>query len=91
MIRSVKDNPTLHRFELDMHGQTVFATYRRHGDVVHIAHVEAPPSLRGTGAAGRLMEGIMEIARAQSVKIVPHCSYAALWMRRHPETHDLMG
>ena len=87
----VTDNTALNRFELDVGGQIVFATYRRQGDTLAIPHVEAPPSLRGTGAAGRLMEGVMELARAENLKIRPICSYASLWVRRHKEFHDLLA
>ena len=48
------------------------------------------PSLRGTGAAGRLMRGVMETARAEGLKVVPICSYASAWIRRHREYHDLL-
>ena len=85
----VKDNPDKSRFELDVDGRIVFANYRRTGSTLTIPYVEAPPSLRGTGAAGRLMQGVMDIARAEKLKVVPICSYAAYWMRRHREYHDL--
>ncbi|HSV30185.1 MAG TPA: GNAT family N-acetyltransferase [Candidatus Omnitrophota bacterium] len=87
---SVTDNPARSRFELNVDGKIAFANYRRDGDVLTIPHVEAPPSLRGTGAAGELMKGVMEIARAQGLKVVPICSYASLWIRRHREYHDLL-
>lgn len=82
---SVRDNPSRHRYELEIDGQIVFLTYRRDGDTLYIPHVEAPPALRGTGAAGRLMEGVMRIARAENLTVVPICGYAAAWLRRHPE------
>ncbi|WP_247896524.1 GNAT family N-acetyltransferase [Azospirillum argentinense] len=91
MSDTVTDNPALSRFELDVNGQTVFATYRRRGTILHIPYVEAPPSLRGTGAAGRLLEGVMAIARAEGLTIVPICGYAANWMHRHREHHDLLA
>ena len=79
----VIDNAARHRYELEIDGQTVFSDYRRDGDTVSLTHVEAPVSLRGTGAAGRLMEGIMDIAAKESLSIVPVCSYAVAWMKRH--------
>lgn len=91
MSIAVKDNPAKSRYELDVDGRTVFANYRRDGSTLYIPYVEAPPSLRGTGAAGRLLEGVMETARAEGLKVVPICSYASLWMRRHKEYHDLLG
>ncbi|HTH17820.1 MAG TPA: GNAT family N-acetyltransferase [Magnetospirillum sp.] len=88
---AIRDNPTLGRYELEIDGQVVFLTYRRQGDTLAIPHVEAPPALRGTGAAGRLMEGVMRIARDENLKVVPICGYAAAWLRRHREWHDLVG
>ncbi len=88
---SVRDNTTLGRFELEEKGLTVFANYRRHGEHVVIPHVEAEPRLRGTGAAERLMAGIVELARREGFKIAPTCSYARLWFRRHREASDVLA
>ncbi|MBP2230566.1 putative GNAT family acetyltransferase [Azospirillum agricola] len=85
------DNRAKNRFELAVGGQTVFADYRRSGGTLLISYVEAPPSLRGTGAAGRLMEGVMGQARAEGLKVVPVCSYAALWIQRHKQHADLLA
>lgn len=87
----VKDNRERNRFELDVDGKIVFANYRRNGTVLTIPYVEAPPSLRGTGAAGRLMQGIMERARAEGLTVVPVCGYAATWIHRHREYRDLLA
>jgi uncharacterized protein len=32
----------------------------------------------------------METARAEGLKVVPICSYASAWIRRHREYHDLL-
>lgn len=89
--QAVTDNRAMSRFELAVGGQTVYADYRRNGPTLVISYVEAPPSLRGTGAAGRLMEGVMEAARAEGLKILPLCGYAALWMRRNRRHTDLLA
>jgi uncharacterized protein len=91
MTTPVSDNPAKSRFELDVGGQVVFARYARHGSTLVIPYVEAPPALRGTGAAGRLMEGVMEIVRAKGLKVRPLCGYASSWIRRHKQHHDLLG
>jgi predicted GNAT family acetyltransferase len=91
MASAVRDNPNAGRYELDVDGQIVFANYRRDGSTLIIRHVEAPPPLRGTGAAGRLMQGIVEIARTDGLTVQPLCSYAAAWLRRHPEHRDLLA
>jgi predicted GNAT family acetyltransferase len=85
----VRDNRELQRFELPVDGQVVFADYRRQAGRVVITHVEAPVALRGKGAAGRLMQGVMDLARDEQVKVLPLCSYARAWILRHPEYKDL--
>lgn len=83
MDGTVRDAAEHSRFELVVGGQVVFADYRRDGSRLLITHVEAPPHLRGTGAAGRLMAGIVALAGASGEEIVPLCGYARAWMRRH--------
>jgi predicted GNAT family acetyltransferase len=88
---SVTRNEALSRFELVEDGQTAFADYRLHGEAVVIPHVESPIALRGKGTAGRLMEGVAELARDGSFKVVPVCSYAVHWFRRHPQWRDVLA
>ena len=90
-MNAVTDNQVRSRFELVESGLTAFANYRRNGAQVIVSHVEAPLALRGKGTAARLMEGIVTIARAKGLKIVPLCSYATLWFRRHPDRSDVLA
>jgi uncharacterized protein len=88
---AVIDNVAAHRFELVENGLTAFADYHRHGERVSVPHVEAPVALQGTGAAGRLMQGMVERIRADGQKIVPTCPYAVAWLKRHPEYADVVA
>ncbi len=90
-MTQVTDNAGAGRFELVEQGQLAFADYRRVGDRLILPHVEAAPGLRGTGAAGRLMEGVLATARAEGLKVVPLCGYAAAYIRRHAEHQDLLA
>lgn len=85
------DNTADSRFELHVDGHLAVADYRRRDGVLTIPHVEADMALRGTGAAGRLMEQVAAAARAEGAKIRPLCSYAAAWLKRHPEASDLVA
>jgi predicted GNAT family acetyltransferase len=87
---TVSDNAARSRYELVEHGLTAFADYARREGRLLIRHVEAPVPLRGTGAAGRLMEGVIADARARGIKVAPLCGYAAAWLRRHPEHADMV-
>jgi uncharacterized protein len=86
---AIRDNSAARRFELDEGGHTAYADYRRAEGRLIIDHVEAPPALRGTGAAGRLMEAIAERATRERLSITPLCGYAAAWLKRHPQYADL--
>ena len=88
---AVIDNPGRHRFELEEGGEVAFANTQREAGRWIITYVEAPPALRGTGTAGRLMKGVLDLARAEGVKVTPMCGYARAWMQRHPDYADLLG
>jgi predicted GNAT family acetyltransferase len=88
---ALSDNEALSRFEWREQGRLVFADYRRRGEVLVIPHVEADLALRGTGAAGRLMQALADDVRARGLKLNPVCSYAVAWFRRHPEEADLLA
>jgi len=92
MAHSVfSNNLARNRFELTENGLTAFANYRRNGDILVVPHVESPPALRGKGTADRLMRHVAEHARAHGIKLIPTCSYAAAWFRRHTEYRDVLS
>jgi predicted GNAT family acetyltransferase len=85
----VRENPSSGRFEMEEGGHVVFADVRRNGGRIIIDHVEAPLELRGTGAAGRFMEGLVAQTRRDKAILVPICPYARDWLARHPEAADV--
>jgi hypothetical protein len=85
------DNRDAQRFELGENGLLVWAEYRVRDGRYILPHVEADPPLRGTGAASRLMQQIVDHARANQLVLEPRCSYARAWFKRHPEAEDVTG
>lgn len=90
-MTNITDNTEKRRFELVEEGHMAYADYALENGVLSIKYVFASEALRGTGAAGRVMEGIVGIARSKNLKIIPICGYAASWLRKHKEHHDLMA
>lgn len=90
-MSSVIDNTQRLRFELEEDGHVAFADYVRHNGKLTIPHVEAPIALRGTGAAGRLMEGMLALIRDRGEKVIPICPYAVAYVHKHREHHDLLA
>lgn len=91
MTEAVTYNAAANRYEMNVDGHTVFADVRRDGEILHINYVEAPPALRGTGAAGRFMQGLMDIVKSENLKVIPRCGYAAAWIDRHGDYKDLVA
>jgi predicted GNAT family acetyltransferase len=88
---AVRDNPTLSRFELDVAGAMAFANYRRSAGTVIITHTETPRALRGRGIASELVQGALELIRADGMKVVAGCGFVVDYLRKHPEFSDLAG
>lgn len=71
------------QFEGHFDGHMAYASYHINDGTLYIDYVEAPPELRGTGAAGKLMEYVVAQAKEQNLKITPICGYAASWLKRN--------
>lgn len=82
MDTTFSNNKIENRFELQMNGSIAFADYRIEGQILFIEYVEAPAELRGTGAAGKLMQHIVDWAEREKLSITPICGYAAAWMAK---------
>lgn len=88
---TVRNNSAQSRFEVVLDEGIALAQYRLRDGVMQIVHTEVPPALEGRGLASALMSAAVEHARAEGLKIEPRCSYAASYMKRHPETQDLQA
>lgn len=79
-------------FTLDLDGGgKAFAHFRMRGDTLVLTHTEVPVHLEGRGHGSALMRAILDDVRARGEKLVPLCSFAVAYMRRHPETQDLLA
>jgi predicted GNAT family acetyltransferase len=87
---SVRDNKALSRFELDAEGAVAFANYHLTPSTVIITHTETPWSLRGRGIASELVQGALQLIRADGLKVVAGCGFVADYLRKHPEFADLV-
>lgn len=81
----VIDNAAQGRFELTVEGHRAELVYRSSGDQLMLVHTEVPAELGGRGIGGRLVGAAVEAAAAGDLHLVPVCSFADSWLRRHPE------
>jgi uncharacterized protein len=58
--------------------------------VMTITYTGVPAQVGGRGIAAALVEAALKAARNEGWMVAPACSYAAVWMQRHPQYRDLL-
>lgn len=91
MTFAIRHLPEQARFETFVDGRSGVVDYRLADGVIAITHTEVAPELQGRGIAAALVQALLEHAKACGLKVQPLCSYAAAYMRRHPETAALLA
>jgi hypothetical protein len=91
MADTVRDDSVRQRYELEVEGGVAFIDYLRDGRNVLMTHAEVPLALRGGGIGSTLVKGALALVRGRGEKVVPLCPFVAQYMRRHPETVDLLA
>ena len=87
----VRHNPAASRYETEVDGHLALAEYAEEGDRIVFTHTYVPPELRSRGIAEKLVRAALEEARREGRRIVPQCSYVALFIRRNPEFQPLVA
>ena len=89
MPESIAHDAAAHRFTTVVDGVTGHVEYSLGDGVLSIDHTLVPSEIGGRGIAGALVKAVVEHARANGLKVHPACSYAEVWMKRHPEYASL--
>ena len=74
-----------HRFQMQVDGHVAYVEYEPMLGGIRITHTIVPNEIGGRGIAAALVEASLNHARAQGWQVVPECSYAEIWIQRHPE------
>jgi NAD+ kinase len=79
------------RYEILLGGEVAgMLHYRRHGDLVELAHTEIDQAFEGRGLAGRLASAALADARARSTPVRVTCPFVQSYLQRHPEYADIV-
>lgn len=79
------------RLYLELDGHQAEVTYRLGEACMVIEHTRVPEAIGGRGLAGRLVQAAFDQARTEGWRVVPACSYAQVWVERHPHYADLLA
>ena len=91
MATHVRHEPHRHRFLAVVDGVEAALDYEGGAQTLRLTHTRVPPSIRGRGVAGDLVRAALDHARLHGLKVVPACSYAAAFVKRHPQYADLLA
>jgi predicted GNAT family acetyltransferase len=86
----VRDNRERSRYEAKIDGLLAVVDYNRIEGGIVVSHSEVPKPLEGRGIAGAMYRALLEAARAENLRVIPVCPVFAVYIQRHPETHDLV-
>ena len=79
------------RYEARLGGEPIgHASYRPSDGAVIIGHTEVDPAHEGRGVGAALIRAALDDLRTRGVAVVPLCSFAAAFIRRHREYADLV-
>jgi len=87
---AVSNDQVNHRFEAHISGKTAFLAYRPTPGKLVLVHTEVPRELAGHGIGSALVRAGIEFARKHGLTVVPLCSFATDYIRRHQEYVDLV-
>ena len=82
--------PDQRRFQITVDGDTAVLDYRLQGTAMLIHHTGVPPALENRGIGSRLAQVALDFAARNHFEVVPHCSFIAAYIRRHPEYRGLL-
>ena len=77
--------PNRSRFEICEDGHTAYVEYYVHDGCADILHTIVPVHMENRGIGSCLVKATYDWARAEGLNPLGTCSFAAAWLRRHPD------
>lgn len=87
----VRHNEAEQRYEIAIDGHVAVADYEFDGGKQVFTHTYVPPEFRGRGYAEALVRTALNDAKAAGRKVVPACSYVAVFIERNKEFASLLA
>lgn len=91
MTDTIRDNVARSRFEMDINDGIAFVNYRLAPGVITLSHTEVPEELEGRGLGSAIVRGVLDVARARRLNVVPACGFVAAFIRKNPGYQDLLA
>jgi len=89
MTHDIRHETDFPRFSTLADGHLCVLDYHLSESVMTITHTGVPSAVGGKGIAAALTRAALDTARQNQWRVIPRCSYAAVYIERHPEYADL--
>ncbi len=77
-------------FKTNVDGHEAHVDFERTQGTMVITHTSVPAAIGGRGVAAELIKAVFDAARRDGLMVSPVCSYAAVWLQKHPAYADLL-
>jgi len=77
--------------DVDGHRCVVEHEMKNNGEALDVYRTFVHSDLRGRGIAEELLKAVVNYAAQNGKKVIPSCSYAVTYFRRHKEHQDLLA
>jgi predicted GNAT family acetyltransferase len=84
-------NPATSRFEWHLGEEDAYIQYSIRGDVLALYYIYVPPSERGKGKSGILIQYALDFAKEHGLKPEVYCSFMSRYLALHPEMEGRSG
>ncbi len=84
-MSAVEHDAGRRQFRTVVDGEAAVLDYQLTGSHMVITHTAVPAAIEGRGVAAELMRAALGIAKLAGWSVTPACSYAAAYMRKHPD------
>jgi predicted GNAT family acetyltransferase len=79
------NNTERSRFEMAIDGEFAILEYRFFKNNIALIHTAVPENMKGKGIGSKLVLAAIDFAVQQNKKIMLYCSFAAKFVKAHPE------
>jgi predicted GNAT family acetyltransferase len=88
----VRETPERHRYQA-WAGEVVagYVEYRDTEGVRALLHTQVSEEFEGRGIGSTLVRAVLDDVRARGIRVRVECPFIRGWIRRHPESKDLVA
>ena len=87
---TIVHNEAAKRFETSINGHTGYISYKERDDKLVYDHTIVPQELGGRGVGSALVRHALEYAQEHNKKVVPQCSFVAIYIDKNPKYKHLL-